>query len=231
MLLFVGAVVGLFLRSIATPRHPGEQQLEPDREGYIPLFNGRDLAGWQPATHWTVESGVIFLKDRSDRQEHNDNYLWTQRQYGDFILELEFKMTRGTNSGVFLRTSDPKNPVQTGIEVQVASSRAGRAPGRGSVGALYDLVVPRAIPLQPEDWNRYTITCDGSKLTVALNGQIVSEADLDLWTEARKNPDGSSNKFDRPLKNFVRTGYIGLQDHGTPVWYRNIRIKPLAAGR
>ena len=64
-----------------------------------------------------------------------------------------------------------------------------------------------------------------------LNGELVSEADLDQWTEVRKNPDGTANKFTRPLKEFARTGYIGLQDHGTPVWYRNIRVKRLDAAR
>lgn len=71
----------------------------------------------------------------------------------------------------------------------------------------------------------------GPKISVVLNGELVSQANLDLWTEAHKNPDGTPNKFDRPLKNYPRTGYIGLQDHGSPVWYRNIRVKRLDPGR
>jgi len=97
--------------------------------------------------------------------------------------------------------------------------------GKGSLGGLYDLVAPKVNELKPGEWNRYTITCDGPKISVVLNGQLVSEANLDLWTEARKNPDGTANKFDRALKDFARSGYVGLQDHGSPVWYRNIRIK------
>ena len=64
-----------------------------------------------------------------------------------------------------------------------------------------------------------------------LNGQLVSEANLGLWTEARKSHDGTPNKFDKPLKDFARSGYIGLQDHGTPVSYRNIRTNLLTSGR
>jgi hypothetical protein len=201
------------------------RQVEAD--GFVSLFNGRDLAGWQPASNWTVEDTVIALKNRSDRQEHNDNYLWTARQYGDFVLDLEFKIVQGTNSGVFLRTSNPKDPVQAGIEIQVASAAPGRPLGKGGVGGIYDLVAPTVNALKPDDWNHYTITCRGPRITVVLNGQQVSEANLDQWTEARKSPDGTPNKFDRPLRDFARTGYVGLQDHGTPVWYRNIRIKTL----
>ena len=204
---------------------------QTDSQGYISLFNGRDLTNWQPASNWTVEDGVLTLKNRTDHQEHNDNYLWTPRTYGDFIVDLDFKVTQGTNSGVFLRTSDPKDPVPTGIEIQIASAPPGRPLGRGSVGGIYEMVAPAINPLKPDDWNHYTITCQGPKITVVMNGQLVSEANLDLWTEARKNPDGSPNKFDRPVKDFARRGYLGLQDHGTPVWYRNIRIKPLDAGR
>jgi hypothetical protein len=200
-----------------------------DREGFIPLFNGRDLGGWQPAVNWVVEDGVLTLKNRSDRQEHNDNYLWTNRQYGDFVLDLEFRVTRGTNSGVFLRTSDPKDPVQTGIEIQVASSAPGRPLGRGGIGGIYDLVAPSANALKPDDWNHYTITCQGPDIEVVLNGRRVSGANLELWTQARQNPDGSANKFEKPLREFARRGFVGLQDHGTPVWYRNVRIRPLGA--
>jgi hypothetical protein len=201
--------------------------IQPDSEGFYPLFTGRSLASWQSASFWAVEDGVLTLNDRTDRQEHNDNYLWTEKPYGDFVLDLEFKIAEGTNSGVFLRTSNVKDPVQTGIEIQIASVAAGRPLAKGSVGGIYDLVAPTVNALKPGDWNRYTITCSGPNVTVVLNGQKVSEANLDQWTAAGKSPDGTPNKFTRAMKDFARTGYVGLQDHGTPVWYRNIRIKPL----
>ena len=202
-----------------------------DAEGFTTLFNGKDLTGWQSATNWTVENGAIALKDRSDRREHNDNYLWTKQPYGDFVLDLEFKVTQGTNSGIFLRTSDLKDPVYSGIEVQVTSAASGRPLTKNSIGGLYDLVAAKTNALKPDDWNRYTITCQGSKILVKLNGTLVVDADLDRWTEVGKNPDGTVNKFKRALKDFARTGYIGLQDHGSPVWYRNIRVKSLDNSR
>jgi len=210
---------------------PARPARATDAEGFVPLFNGRDLAGWAPATNWAVENGVLLLSGRNDRQEHNDNYLWTQQAYGDFIVDLEFRVAANTNSGVFLRTSNTQDPVQSGIEIQIANAVAGRPLGKGAVGGIYDLVAPRVNALKPEDWNHYTITCRGPHISVVLNGQAVSEMDLDQWSQARKGPDGTANKFERPLREFARSGFLGLQDHGTPVWYRNIRIKTLTDGR
>lgn len=198
-------------------------------EGFLPLFNGRDLTGWKTqSTHWVVEDGVLALEGRTDGKMRNEYYLWTEQTFGDFILELEYKVPDGAaNSGVFLRTSDLEDPVQTGIEVQVGNVSPSRGLMRNTVGGIYGLAAPKRNLHKPHQWNRYRITCQGSKITVELNGEPASEADLDLWTEARKNPDGTPNKFRRPMKEFAREGYIGLQDHGTPAWYRNIRIKRL----
>lgn len=199
------------------------------QEGFVTLFNGKDLKGWKTtSSHWVVENGLLALQNRTDGEEHNDSYLWTARPYGDFILELEYKVPPDqANSGVFLRTSDVNDPVQTGIEVQVINAEPNRPPRRNGAGSIYDLVAPRKNMHRNGEWNRYIITCRGGQVSVNLNGEVISEANLDQWTELHKNPDGSSNKFNRPLKAFARTGYIGLQDHGLPVWFRNIRIKPL----
>ena len=209
------------------PWEPERNPPVPDAEGFVSLFDGNSLAGWQPATNWVVEDGVIALKDRTDRREHNDNYLWTPRSYADFILDLEFKVVEGTNSGIFIRTFSPLDPVQTGIEIQVAAMPAGRPLSKGSVGGIYDLVAPSENAVKTGEWNRCRITVQGAKLKVELNGRVVSEADLDRWTTPRLNPDGTPNKFEKALRDYPRAGFIGLQDHGTPVWYRNIRVKEL----
>ncbi len=202
---------------------------EAERKHWVTLFDGKDLSKWRSGfRNWTVEDGVIALKNSTDGKEHNDNYLWTAEPYGDFALDLEYKVPlERANSGVFLRTSDRNDPVQTGIEIQVGNVPAGVQPGRGAVGGIYDLVAPLKNLHRRGEWNRYVILCRGGGIIVYLNGEMSSEADLSKWTTAGLNPDGSKNKFTRALKDFARRGYIGLQDHGTPVWYRNIRIRPL----
>ncbi len=202
-----------------------------DEEGFMSLFNGKDLEGWttSPDSRWVVEDGMLTLRDRTDGREHNYDYLWTKETYGDFVLELEFKIPKRANSGVFLRTSDLKNPVYTGIEVQVCNSYGRKTWTRGNcAGAIYDCLAPTKNTVKkPGQWNRYRITCQDNKIIVALNGGQVTEMDLNRWTEPYKNPDGTPNKFHKALKDFAREGHIGLQDHGRPVWYRNIRIKRL----
>lgn len=192
---------------------------------------GGPMDGWmsEPGSNWVVDGGVIALEGKTDGQEHNGAYLWTRETYGDFLLELEFKIPEKANSGIFLRTSDLKDPVYTGIEIQVANSHGRAELSRtGTAGAVYDLQAPTSNPLRaPGEWNRLRIECRGPRILVALNGAEVVNMDLDRWTEAGKNPDGTKNKFPRALKDFARRGHIGLQDHGRPVWYRNLRIDPL----
>ena len=71
------------------------------------------------------------------------------------------------------------------------------------------------------------ITCDKNKIEVEVNGELVSKMNLDEWTEKNKRADGTPHKFDVAYKNHPRHGYIGLQDHGSDCWYRNIKLKPL----
>ena len=183
------------------------------------LFNGKDLTGWTDAaggeSKWAVENGVMTGKKGCGD-------IWTKDRFGDFVLEVEFKTTG--NSGVFIRTDNPKNNVQTGIEIQVENPGG---PDRHSVGALYDLVAPSKDTSKAGDWNKYVITAKGPRITVSLNGEVICAMDLDQWTQAGKNPDGSPNKFKQALKDWKREGHIGLQDHGAVVSFRNLRVRKL----
>jgi len=203
---------------------------KPEPEWTV-LFAGQDLSHWTmgPDRSWVVENGLITLRREFDGREHNADYLWAKGTYGNFVLELEFRLPERANSGIFLRTSDPADPVYSGIEVQVSNSYGQEELSlRGTAGAIYDCLAPTANAVQRAgQWNRCRITCLDNVITVVLNDIKVVEMDLDQWTEPNKNPDGTSNKFPRALKDFARKGHIGLQDHGRPVWYRNIRVKPL----
>ncbi len=221
----------LWVRPIDGPLLAVEDPADVE-EGWETLFNGEDLSGWLtgPNNKFVVENGELTVKrDNPDGQEHNLDYLWTEDRYGDFILDLEFKVVDGTNSGVFFRTDDVMDPVWTGLEVQVTSSHGQRGITKtGTAGAIYDMLEPTKNAVNPSgEWNTYRLKCEGSKISVWLNGEHVVDMDISQWREAHTNPDGSWNKFPTPGTAFAREGHIGLQDHGKPVWYRNIRVKRL----
>jgi hypothetical protein len=194
---------------------------DPKKGGWRLLFDGIDLAGWtsaagqQPGKGWIADDGALVRKEPAGD-------LWTRDRFGDFILDLEFQTTG--NSGVFIRTDKPTDNVQTGLEIQI--ERPSR-PDKHSCGALYDALAPTKEASNRDGWNHLVITARGSQITVVMNDELIIDADLDRWTEAGKNPDGSKNKFNAALKDFKREGHIGLQDHGAVVSFRNIKIKPL----
>ena len=169
---------------------------------------------------WTMEDGVLTAVGGDD--------IWTKERYGDFLLDLEIKLARETNSGVFLRTGDVKEWLHTAIEVQVLDSYGMKEVSREDCGAIFDCLAPSANAVKPPgEWNHYTITCRGSMITVVLNGRRVIAMDLNRWTEAHRNPDGTPNKFNTAYRDMPRVGNIGLQYHGHPVWYRNLKILTL----
>lgn len=211
------AAAAAALALIAAPLFAAEH---PDTKGWKDLF-APDLSNTVAQGKWVVEDGLLVAGA--------DEMLWTKESYGDFILDLEFKVAKDANSGVFLRCGDIRN-ILSALEIQVHETKDGSR--YGMVGAIYDACPPSKSMAKPVgEWNRFTITCKGPKITLVFNGETVIDADLDQWSEPHKNPDGTSNKFGTALKDFARKGPIGLQGlHGkeqAPVHYRNLKIKSL----
>ncbi len=193
----------------------------PDTAGWQPLF-AADLAdaSLKPGS-WGWDQGTLVARTHDT--------LWTKRPYGDFILDLEFKVAAESNSGVFLRSGDTSK-VLAALEIQVHESADSAL--YGEVGSIYNAKAPARRMARPTgEWNRFTLTCRGSQVSLIFNGEEVYAVDLEDWKEARRNPDGTANKFPIALREFSRRGPIGLQGlHGkaqAPVWYRNLRIREL----
>ena len=185
--------------------------------GWKTLFDPKLSNATFKENGWAIESGELACKNKGD--------VWTAAEYSDFVLDLEFKLDKKTNSGVFLRVGE--YTTLPWIEIQVEDS-LGSAIDKHVCGAIFDVKEPAVNAAKPAgEWNRMTIVANGSKICVIMNNQPIQDVDLNDWTEAHKNPDGTNNKFDIAYKDLPRKGWVGFQDHGTPVSYRNIKIKEL----
>jgi len=182
---------------------------------FTQLLNGKDLTGWKTAGNWVVEPGnILTLKPR--KGEHGwqrfADYIATTRNYGNFVLKLDFKFEKRGNSGVFMRIGDPLLPVTTGFELQILDTHGLKNPGHHDCGGIIATSGPSKNMVKPAgEWNEYIIYLNGSQLKVTLNGEQIQ--DLDISKTGLK---------DRPAK-----GHIGFQDEAKRIWYRNVRIKEL----
>jgi hypothetical protein len=222
--------------TLLSPGAPGSQDpsaaplLTPaeKRDGWLLLFDGKSLAGWKTntgaASRRPVEEGTL------NPHKSGGYMLIHEKQWGDFVLSLDFKLSPKCNSGVFIRTFplEPRPGKDVGFNgIEVALDDTKGVSFHDS-GAIYDLVKPSRNAMRPiGDWNHLEITCDGAKIEVVLNGEPVSSMDLDEWTTANTRPDGTPHKFDVAYRDHPRSGYIGLQDHGADCWFKNIKLKPL----
>jgi hypothetical protein len=222
----------IFLSLLATASClAADNELTPNekRDGWILLFDGKTTSGWMNSDRTAPRTPVVDGTLNPHRAGHY-MLVHTQR-WENFVLSLDFKISKGCNSGIFVRTYSltprPSKDVGfNGIEIAIDDT----APGADfhDTGALYDLVKPTRNAMKPVgEWNHIAITCDGSIIEVALNGEKVTHADLAQFTEPNKRPDGSAHKFDIAWRDHPRRGYIGLQDHGSPCWFKNIKLKPL----
>lgn len=205
----------------------GVNQLTPQEKkaGWQLLFNGKDTSGWicnnkkKPADT-VIEDGTLMP------YKSGGYVLMYKKPFGDFILKCDVKMPARCNSGIFFRIGTPNDPVQTGFEVQVMNSKG---KGRHDFGAIYDLVAPSRNNLKPTgEWNAVEIKCVGPHISVKVNGEEVAKLNCDEWTTPGKRPDGSRHKFRMAIKDFPRKGYLGFQDHGAKVWFRNVKLLDLS---
>ncbi len=203
--------------------------------GFVPLFpedgvpKGWVVRAWDNVKNpadgiWKVENGV--LKGGLPR----GNWLLSEKEYGDFILEFEFKLGQRGNSGCALRAPMFGDPAFDGMELQMADFRYNtNAKPSELTGGLYRAVAPTKQVYKPTQWNKYHVMLRGSKVQVDLNGERIQDIDLNDFKETVKRHDGSDAP---PLKDRPRRGHIGFQElsrEDSRVEIRNARIKVLDA--
>ena len=191
------------------------------------LFNGKNLSGWKTNGNWVVQKEGSLLIDPLPEQtgwKRFDDYLISEKTYGDFILEIEYKYPSKGNSGLFFRIGNPKNPVGTGTEIQILDcfGQKDESMTHHDHGGIIMLKRPsKNASKKPGEWNHLIVSCEGHHIRVGLNGVEVQNVYLDSEPDKGLPPYNLAN---RPMR-----GHIGLQDHGVPhrVEFRNIKILEL----
>ena len=234
----VFAVVSLLIHAPVLGHRRNEacrQTLSPKEKeaGWILLFDGKSLDGWQTSSG---QPSKVPVEEGCINPHGCGGYMMIhEKTWSDFVLALDFKISKGCNSGDLHPDISPDAAPGQGRRLQRHRGRHRRhrrRPDYHDTGAIYDLVKPSKNAMKPVgEWNHMVITCDGPKISVELNGEMVTRMDLDEWTTPNRRPDGSEHKFDVAYKDHPRSGYIGLQDHGSPCWYKNIKIKPIGPER
>ena len=187
------------------------------------IFDGKTGDGWMLCERNRPVPASNIRRDGLNPHGTGSYLVVYHQMVSDFVLDFEYKLTKGCNTGVFLRVSDLKLPVQTGIEVAIDDTAHG---GDEDSGGFFGLVAPRVFAQRPTgEWNHMTITARGPRLSVSLNGTEVSLIDLDQWRVPGKRPDGSNHRFKHvAIASLARTGYLGFQDLGGDCWFKNIYL-------
>lgn len=217
-------------------------QINAQKKEWISLFDGKTTSGWHTygkdavGEAWKVIDGALMLDPTNKQgwQIKGGGDIITNESYGDFHLQLEWKISKKGNSGIiFFVQNEPKkyNYIwYTGPEMQVLDNdgHADAKINKHRAGNLYDLVAGVEGAVKPVgEWNLVDIINEKGTLTLKLNGVTTVTTTLgdDAWKNLIKNSKFS--KGESPDFGKVFTGHIGLQDHGDQVWYRNIRIQRL----
>lgn len=235
-------IISTFLFSMCLHgQKPNSLSSRERKAGWILLFNGKDFSGWRqyngtsmPA-NWIIEDDamkVFTAEGKNPGQMAGGDILYIQKQFADFELSIDWKASKMANSGIFYNVKErPGQPIYySAPEVQVLDNVDATDNKIDShlAGSLYDILPADPKTVNPAgEWNTIIIRMEKGKVTHIQNGVKVVE--YTLWTPEWDNYVANSKFKDFPgwQEGIPREGYIGLQDHGYPVWFRNIKIREL----
>jgi HEAT repeat protein len=211
----------IYIREIPADEADRLLSEEEEAEGFVPLFNGRDLSGWTGDTKgYVAEDGKIVVDP-----ERGSGNLYTDSEYGDFIFRFEFKLTPGANNGLGIHAPLEGDPAYAGLEIQILDDTAPEYKDLKPYqyhGSVYGVVPAKRGFLKPVgEWNEEEVVVRGRRVRVKLNGVTIVDADLDEAATPR-TLDGREHPGLRRER-----GHIGFLGHGSRLEFRRIRIKVL----
>ncbi|HOC18193.1 MAG TPA: DUF1080 domain-containing protein [Vicinamibacterales bacterium] len=234
-------VIGLTASSPAQSQTPNTLTGAEKKQGWVLLFNGVDFDGWRQCNgtampaNWVIEDGamkVFTAPGRKPGQGAGGDILYGVRKFRNFELSIDWKTEKAGNSGIFYNVREvPGQPIYYAApEVQVldnVDATDNKIPSH-LAGSLYDMLAADPKTVKPAgEWNTIVIRVENGKVTHTQNGSKVVE--YTLWTpEWDQLVENSKFKtFPGFTEGIAREGYIGLQDHGYAIWFRNVKIREL----
>lgn len=198
-------------------------RIKTDSEAFESLFNGRDFDGWLGASEaYEVRDGAI----RTVPEKSGGANLYSEDAYGDFVLRFRFMVEPGSNNGIAIRAPLTGDAAYQGMEVQLLENSHPKYAGLKDWqfhGSIYGLAPAlRGYQRPPGEWNDQEIRAEGRRITVTLNGKVITDVDLDEALAAGP-PSGQAHPGARKA-----AGHIGFCGHGDPVAYKDLRIQPLS---
>lgn len=214
---------------------------EKGENGWVSLFNGKNFDGWRQVNgsempaNWMIEDGAMKVftgKDKKPGQGANGDIIYAGKQFKNFELSIDWKASQMGNSGIFYNVREvPGKPIYYAApEIQIldnADATDNKIPSH-LAGSLYDMLPADPKTAKPAgEWNTILARVKDGHVTHVQNG--VEVVHYTLWTpEWDKMVQNSKFKsFPGFVEGIAKEGYIGLQDHGYAIWFKNIRIREL----
>lgn len=204
------------------------------KNGWKLLFDGQNFTGWHGYNMtgipevWIIEDNSLTMTTKGGAESQD---IITDKSYKDFAFSADFKLTKSANSGIIFQVAEDKKykfPYETGPEYQVIDQDnwPDKLEDWQMCGANYAMYPPKVKPYKAlGEWNNAVLVVKGNHVTQLLNGKVVVE--YDKYSEEWKKLRASGKWADFPDYGKYDEGHISLQNHGTKVWYRNIKIKEI----
>lgn len=237
-LTFVAAIL------IATPSYSqkvNSLSKKEKKEGWTLLFNGKNFDGWRQCNgtempaNWVIEDDAMKVftgEGKQPGQGANGDILFPGKKYADFELSIDWKAGKMANSGIFYYVREvPGKPIYYAApEIQVLDNKDATDNKVDShlAGSLYDMLPADPSTVNPAgEWNTCVVKVKDGKATISMNGKLVVTYShwTDEWNELVQN--SKFKNFQGFTEGIAKEGYIGLQDHGYTVWFRNVKIREL----
>ena len=242
--LHVLIIISILTISLPLSSHaqkPNKLTGKEKKAGWVLLFNGKDFAGWRQCNgtgmpkNWIIEDNAMKVftgEGKNPGQGSNGDIIYAAQKFKNFELSIDWKTAEMGNSGIFYNVREvPGKPIYYAApEVQVLDNQKATDNKIAShlAGSLYDMLPADPETVKPAgEWNNIVIVVKDGKVTHIQNGVKVVE--YELWTPKWDEMVANSKfkTFPGFMEGIAREGYIGLQDHGYTIFFRNIRIKPL----